>query len=213
MLRDTRLTVLAPTVVLLVTGGCTPSAETGTAANRASAGNVAARNAKADEALSADPPVKNKRADQRILTEEQSIAKASVMPIVEVKNPLYSTYDPVFYDSGSEKDNSSCLVCHSSFEKELISAKHVEAGVTCAACHGDSQMHRADQTGITSPDVVWGRAEMQPFCRQCHFEHEHPNKVRAFMAQWEGKRRPNGRWIGQNSVCTDCHGMHAIVAE
>ncbi len=133
--------------------------------------------------------------------------------IVPVTNPLYNEKDPVLYDSGFEDTNDSCMICHIDFEKELISATHLEAGITCMACHGDSEVHRADEFNIMRPDVVWGRAEMVHFCEQCHPEHKHPEKVEAFLEEWDSKRRPNGRWIEAGAVCTECHGKHAVGTE
>ncbi len=119
--------------------------------------------------------------------------------------------DAVLYDSGYEEDNSSCMVCHIDFETEPISAVHLKAGLTCMACHGDSDDHRSDEFNIIRPDVLWGRAEIKTFCRQCHKGHKHREKVKAFHQEWDARRRPNGRYVGPGSVCMDCHGNHAIV--
>jgi len=133
--------------------------------------------------------------------------------MVLVTNPRYNEKDPVLFDSGYEEDNASCMVCHIDFEREELSAVHLDAAVTCAACHGDSEVHRADEFNIIRPDVIWGRAEIGPFCKQCHPKHKEQEKVDAFLEEWEGKRRENGRWVLRGSVCTDCHGKHAIVTE
>lgn len=121
------------------------------------------------------------------------------------------TDKPVLYGSGHEEDNSSCMVCHIDFENERITAKHLKAGLTCAGCHGDSEVHRADEMNIIRPDVLWGRAEIDGFCKQCHKTHPTGKVYDDFFAEWESKRRPNGRWVLEDSVCTDCHGKHAIV--
>lgn len=128
-------------------------------------------------------------------------------------DPTAKNMEAVLYDSGVEEDNASCMICHIDFEKEPIASQHLEAGITCMACHGDSEVHRADEYNIMTPDVIWGRGEIDAFCKQCHQQHKYPKKVEAFLAQWESKRRPNGRWIETQSVCTDCHGKHAIVGE
>jgi len=118
---------------------------------------------------------------------------------------------PVLYDSGYEEDNASCMVCHLDFETESISVAHLKAGLTCMACHGDSDDHRSDEFNIIRPDVLWGRAEIKDFCQQCHEEHKHADKVAAFREEWASRRRPSGRWIKEDSVCMDCHGEHAIM--
>jgi len=123
-----------------------------------------------------------------------------------VLNPQAKTYN-----SGRMKDNEPCLVCHLNFKRETITASHQKAGMTCASCHGDSETHRADEMNIIRPDVLWGRAEIVPFCRQCHLAHKDPAKVEAFHKEWDGKRRPNDRCVTAESVCTDCHGLHANV--
>ena len=131
----------------------------------------------------------------------------------ETADPTAKKQEAVLYDSGVEEDNASCMICHIDFEKEPLASQHLEAGITCMACHGDSDVHRADEFNIMTPDVIWGRAEIDAFCKQCHEKHKQPEKVEAFLTQWESKRRPNRRWIERESVCTDCHGNHAIVGE
>ena len=125
--------------------------------------------------------------------------------------PCKKKDEPVLYGSGYAKDNSSCLTCHADFKRELLCSVHLKAKITCAACHGDSEAHRGDEFNIIPPDVLWGRAEMAAFCKQCHKRHEHPEAVRKFRLKWQDKRRPNGRLVQTDSVCTDCHGNHAVV--
>ena len=60
------------------------------------------------------------------------------------------------------------------------------------------------------PDVIWGRAEMGPFCQQCHPKHKKGKTYDEFLEKWLGKRRSTGRWVREDSVCLDCHGNHAI---
>ena len=33
----------------------------------------------------------------------------------------------------------------------------------------------------------------------------------AFVKKWHSRRRPNGRFVMDDSACTDCHGMHSII--
>ena len=138
---------------------------------------------------------------------------ATESAMIRVKNPDYNSDDPLMFDSGYFEDNSSCMVCHIDFQEEKIAMVHEEQGITCAGCHGDSVTHSGDEFNITRPDVIWGRAEIEHFCRQCHAEHDHPEKVAEFREKWLSKRRENGRVIQEDSVCTDCHGDHAIVGE
>ena len=110
------------------------------------------------------------------------------------------------------QDNSLCLLCHMNLEKEELVVQHLAEGVTCAHCHGVSAEHRNDETSRTRPDVLFGRAEVAPFCRKCHKRHKEHARVDAFLAQWQGKTRPNGRLILAQAMCTDCHGVHVMTA-
>ncbi|MHC4177535.1 MAG: hypothetical protein ACYSWU_08515 [Planctomycetota bacterium] len=128
-----------------------------------------------------------------------------------VSEAVAAVDDAVLYDSGWEEDNSSCLVCHIDFETEKISSIHLEAELTCMACHGDSDAHRSDEFNIVRPDVIWGRTEQEAFCKQCHEKHKYPEKVEAFHEEWDSRRRPNGRYVAPDSACMDCHGDHAVM--
>ncbi|MBM4049190.1 MAG: hypothetical protein FJ279_29165 [Planctomycetes bacterium] len=109
-----------------------------------------------------------------------------------------------------EGDNAACLCCHMDFKGEDITEKHLAKRFTCQSCHGPSEPHRQDETLRTKPDWLWGRAEVSAFCRQCHEDHGDTATVQAFRQEWAGKARPNGRFIGKDAVCTDCHGEHTV---
>jgi len=145
--------------------------------------------------------------------QDQAKASADDDAMILVDNPRFNADKPLRFDSGYLEDNSSCMVCHIDFQEELIALTHEEQGITCAACHGDSLTHMVYKYNITLPDVIWGRADIDHFCMQCHEKHEDPAAVEKFRAEWLSKRRPNGRFIMKDSVCTDCHGNHAIVGE
>lgn len=133
-----------------------------------------------------------------------AIASASaVLLIAGAQDP--QTVQPL------EGDNGECFVCHIDFDGELLVQKHIEQGITCRSCHGASDHHRKDETLMTRPDLLWGRSEVVEMCRQCHEQHQNPDKVAAFKQQWTGKTRPdNSRHIHDDPVCTDCHGEHTI---
>jgi hypothetical protein len=109
------------------------------------------------------------------------------------------------------KDNRLCIVCHIDLEEEVIASAHEDVGIVCAACHGLSKDHMHDEMLMTKPDDLIGRKEVEPFCGECHDEHENPKAVEAFRKKWYGRDRPNGRVINEHSVCTDCHGLHNVV--
>lgn len=119
--------------------------------------------------------------------------------------------------------NMICYVCHVDLQTEKISTTHLDADITCQKCHGSTTEHMHDETLMTKPDVLWGRAEVNGMCsnQPCHApgqghefytrqDHDDPEAVAAFLREWYGKPRPNGRTIDSDSVCTDCHGKHNI---
>ena len=108
-------------------------------------------------------------------------------------------------------DNSECLICHMDFKNEELSVKHDQVGIGCINCHGDSLAHGDDELNITPPDRLYGRAEILPFCKGCHSTHMEGKVYDEFVKNWHSKRRPNGRMILDDSVCTDCHGNHAVL--
>ena len=113
---------------------------------------------------------------------------------------------------GKAADNSHCLVCHLDFKTELLTAQHEKAGIGCTTCHGESLAHGDDEFNIITPDVSFGRAEIDPFCKTCHQAKKDSQVYAAFLKKWRDKRRPNGRIISEESVCTDCHGNHAVLS-
>jgi hypothetical protein len=111
------------------------------------------------------------------------------------------------YSSG----NSLCYVCHVDLQTEKITTTHLAQGITCVNCHGSSSHHMHDEMLMTKPDILYGREEVEQTCRTCHQPHKDPNAVSAFLKEWAGRTRPNGRAVTEESICTDCHGTHNIV--
>jgi len=89
--------------------------------------------------------------------------------------------------------NSLCYVCHVDLREEKITTVHLEQEITCANCHGPSTKHMQDEMLMTKPDILFGRDEVEPMCRQCHGPHKNPRVVQAFRQHWLGRSRPNGR--------------------
>ncbi|MBN1343635.1 MAG: DUF1080 domain-containing protein [Phycisphaerae bacterium] len=112
-----------------------------------------------------------------------------------------------------QASNDYCNVCHVDFVGEELSITHLKQKITCTKCHGESVEHMQDEQGMTRADVKFGRAEVGPYCKTCHAEHKHPDKVKTFKAEWLGKTRPNGRPITDKSICTDCHGKHVVLKQ
>jgi len=109
-------------------------------------------------------------------------------------------------------DNTACYVCHLTLEKEHITAVHFEEDIGCVDCHGRSKDHEQDEMQMTTPDLLFGRSEVDRMCSECHDDpHEgHEDDVEAFRKKWRGRARPNGRSVTPTSICTDCHGTHNI---
>jgi hypothetical protein len=78
-------------------------------------------------------------------------------------------------------------------------------------CHGPSLAHGDDELNVTKPDRLFGRAEIDVFCATCHETHTKSQAYDEFLEKWHSNRRPNGRMILDDSVCTDCHGNHAVL--
>jgi len=92
-----------------------------------------------------------------------------------------------------------------------VAQKRVGVRIVCTTCHGPSLAHGNDELNITTPDGLFGRTEINPFCKTCRPTHKTGKVYHTFVKNWYGKRRPNGRMILDDSVCTDCHGNHAIL--
>jgi formate-dependent nitrite reductase cytochrome c552 subunit len=112
---------------------------------------------------------------------------------------------------GMPKNNMLCFVCHVNFAENDAIADHISEGITCAHCHGKSIDHMNDESMMTTPDILYGRDEVEELCIQCHRQlHNDPQAVDAFLKKWNGQKRENGRNVTEDSTCTDCHGRHTI---
>ena len=124
---------------------------------------------------------------------------------------IAAAYPRPAWSETDKPTNAACLKCHVGLKDEMIAAVHEEESVACTKCHGPSLSHMQDDTRSAKPDVLFGRSEIKPYCKECHPMHHHPEKVAAFRAKWLGKRRENGRLITAAAICTDCHGKHNAV--
>ena len=140
-----------------------------------------------------------------------AIAAASCAPKPQNRVGWPPALGPVPETPRKPVSNEGCLVCHMDFEKEEIGAGHARVGVGCFTCHGPSSAHGNDEANIITPDVTFGRAEIAPFCQTCHATHKTGPEYEAFLKTWADERRPNGRIVSAESVCTDCHGNHAVL--
>jgi hypothetical protein len=102
--------------------------------------------------------------------------------------------------------NAACYMCHIPYVREELSQQHLRARIRCIKCHGVSTGHVNDENiGATTPDVTYGRDQVNAFCRRCHARHDVPPDD--VIARW--LERALTEWP---PVCTDCHGTHRIQA-
>ena len=136
--------------------------------------------------------------------------------------------EPQAGDSSEEKSggNSKCYVCHEGLKTEDITTVHLDMDITCDQCHGPSIEHMHDEMLMTQPDLLFGRSEVEKMCSNpsCHKpggdrtiygrqDHKDQAAVKAFHDKWLHRVRPNGRFITNKAICTDCHGTHNIVKD
>jgi hypothetical protein len=103
-------------------------------------------------------------------------------------------------------DNSSCFVCHSNFEDELIVTAHAKDNISCVKCHGSSVAHRNDENNVTAPDKMFASLRIDKSCRECHEDHNASVRkvIKMFQARFPQNTDP------EKVVCTDCHGDHRL---
>ncbi|MDD4870406.1 MAG: cytochrome c3 family protein [Kiritimatiellae bacterium] len=121
--------------------------------------------------------------------------------------------EPVQAKSGSKKTakqpltpKSMCYDCHGTYQDDPFSVTHVNKGILCVECHGESEAHKSDEGNITPPEVMYPRDAIMAKCRECH-------TIRNVVVFTNIVRRHDGslRRIKTNDVvCTDCHGRHLM---
>lgn len=102
-------------------------------------------------------------------------------------------------------DNSRCLVCHLNFEAEKLTRVHARGQVGCEKCHGASDAHIADESWAsggrgTPPDVMFTKAQVNPFCLGCHVREKIQHDA----------HQPFFAGTSPEKHCTDCHGQHRM---
>lgn len=107
----------------------------------------------------------------------------------------------------SAADNGRCFVCHANYLDEKIAVAHARAGIGCAACHGVSDAHIADESWAsggngTAPDIMFPKERVNPSCMVCHPKDKIDTTEHKPLFAKGGKQR----------LCTDCHGNHRLPA-
>jgi hypothetical protein len=93
-------------------------------------------------------------------------------------------------------DNSYCYVCHANYEGEKLVKAHQSAGVGCESCHGASVKHSGDEDGLTPPEKMFAKAEVNAYCRTCH------EKSKLLKRE---EHRDSFKDADPNETCDDCH--------
>ena len=143
----------------------------------------------------------------------QAGGEPAVKPAGEIEAPLLLDDEPLLLlddepgagqSDGPQADNSRCFVCHINYMQEDIAVIHARANIGCAACHGESDEHIADESWAsggngTAPDIMYPPAKINPFCMGCHTKDKiDTEQHKPLFANFE------------KMVCTDCHGSHRL---
>lgn len=94
-----------------------------------------------------------------------------------------------------------CGVCHTTVAQDFRSHPHLEQGLDCNVCHGESQAHR-DAAGAAPPDRVAAPHQVPALCGTCHVEqHESFQASRHGVLVAAMERAPH---------CGTCHDVHRV---
>jgi len=94
-----------------------------------------------------------------------------------------------------------CQQCHTEPASDVESHPHFAKGVSCDACHGKSEKHRA-ATGHAAPDRVATRDQIPPLCGTCH-----ANQLKTYQATRHWAVLKAGE---KSAQCATCHGNHSL---
>lgn len=96
--------------------------------------------------------------------------------------------------------HEQCRQCHTEAASDVEGHKHFGKGVSCEACHGASEKHRA-ASGHAAPDRVAVREQVPSLCGGCH---------PAERKSYEASKHWTVLKAGEKSAhCATCHGNHA----
>ena len=128
-------------------------------------------------------------------------------PLLLEDEPLLLLDDGPDEDSSTDSmaDNSRCFVCHINYMDEDIAVTHARVEMGCAHCHGESDEHIADESWAsggngTAPDIMYPRADINPFCMGCHTKDKIDTE----------QHKPLFAGTIKEKYCTDCHGDHRL---
>ncbi|MCE5268587.1 MAG: TIM barrel protein [Planctomycetaceae bacterium] len=123
-------------------------------------------------------------------------AASGAPPKGESATPAKSATAAARQESPEPADNSYCLVCHANYEKEKLTKGHQPVGVGCETCHGESAKHSGDEDGLTPPDKMFAKEQVNGFCDSCHPKSKLVHKD--YHKEWFKDRE-------RDETCNDCH--------
>jgi hypothetical protein len=94
-----------------------------------------------------------------------------------------------------------CGACHTTVAEDFRSHPHLQQGLDCNVCHGESQAHR-NAAGAAQPDRIAAPHEVPSLCGSCHVD-----QLASFSKSRHGEltaakeRAPN---------CGTCHDVHRV---
>ncbi len=141
-----------------------------------------------------------------VSTIEAQVAEEEPLLLLDDEPPLLLENEEVTVSSNdSGADNRRCFVCHANYTQEKIAMTHAKVYIGCAACHGTSDAHIADESwgsggNGTAPEIMYTRDQVNEACMTCHAKAaiDTPQHAPVFIESTEKK------------VCTDCHGNHRL---
>jgi hypothetical protein len=101
----------------------------------------------------------------------------------------------------AQKNHEVCQNCHEDKLNDYKTHKHFAGGLSCDACHGESEQHASSNAAV-APDRVSRGHEIPELCGSCHGDAQQQyaaSKHAALVLAKAGKSAPQ---------CATCHGHH-----
>ncbi len=107
-----------------------------------------------------------------------------------------------------------CRECHTEVAEDFLTHPHLQQGLSCDACHGESVRHRESEGGV-EPDRIAGPSEVVALCGTCH---DRPAKgetdaaksiLKQYLASKHGAppAEQSEQWAPN---CETCHSAHRV---
>jgi hypothetical protein len=104
---------------------------------------------------------------------------------------------------------NACFYCHMDIiaEVKTKATLHWESGVSCTACHGQSEEHVDVEDNSIKPNQVWSDSSVHMLCKDCH-----DNQFQEFKeSEHAGWYYSDEKTDTSNIIsCVTCHGAHGF---